>query len=614
MTENIKQLRKRQHLTTALSFLLGFLGTCGIAFYGKTGSEISVYQENFTNSVLYLALFYLLTKGWKSVLNTAEKRVSAAAAISGFICAALLVLGAQLDYDSSIQWNYATVVKIILLAPVLQMLICLLFLYVERHKERVLELNISAGMQKVIVYFAILAVWGITYLALFPGVYGYDAPYQILQALGEMEVTTYQPVLHTFIMGKCVQLGHILCGSYEIGLGIYSFLQMAFLAYAAMKVCMYACSRTRNYLWLLGTVLFFVLFPLHGVLAVSSTKDIIFTGIFALIFIKVLRLTENPEGFCDSKKDIIEYCILLFFLFWFRSNGIYILIFMIPFLIILLRKHRRIWKRMLLFTVLPIAAFLITENAVMTVFDIAPGPGIREMLSIPCQQLARAYDYHYDTFTDEEKKTLLEIIPEENLEYHTSRQMISDSIKVGLDTEKLMEDPLKYISLYFKIGLKNPKSYIEGAMLSCLATWYPDKYYQDDRQYHPYIEIDMIDAKAYDPDYLELERYSAIPAYEKALTDLFQEAQWMRIPIISSLFTLGTYVWSLFLCFVYILVRKAYKYLLPISLLIGLIITIILGPVSLIRYGYPLIFVIPLVLTLFRIKTVNNSGDERIER
>ena len=99
MTEKIKQLRKRQ-LTTALSFLLGFLGTCGIAFYGKTGSEISVYQENFTNSVLYLALFYLLEKGWKIVLNTAEKRVSAAAAISGFICAALLVLGAQLDYDS----------------------------------------------------------------------------------------------------------------------------------------------------------------------------------------------------------------------------------------------------------------------------------------------------------------------------------------------------------------------------------------------------------------------------------------------------------------------------------------------------------------------------------
>ena len=63
MTEKIKQLRKRQ-LTTALSFLLGFLGTCGIAFYGKTGSEISVYQENFTNSVLYLALFYLLAKSW----------------------------------------------------------------------------------------------------------------------------------------------------------------------------------------------------------------------------------------------------------------------------------------------------------------------------------------------------------------------------------------------------------------------------------------------------------------------------------------------------------------------------------------------------------------------
>ena len=488
------------------------------------------------------------------------------------------------------------------------MLICLLFLYFERHKERILELNISAGKQKVFVYCVILAVWGITFLALFPGVYGYDAPYQIVQALGEMEVTTYQPVLHTFIMGKCVQIGHILFESYEIGLGIYSFLQMAFLAYAAMNVCTYVYSRTRNYLWLLGTVLFFVLFPLHGVLAVSSTKDIIFTGIFALIFIKVLKLTENPEGFCDSKKDIIAYCILVFFLFWFRSNGIYILIFMIPFLIILLRKYRKIWTKMLAFTVLPMAAFLISQNAVMTVFDIAPGPGLREMLSIPCQQMARAYNYNYDTFTEEEKETLFEIIPEETLKIHTYRQLISDSIKGDLDTEKLVEDPGRYLSLYIKLGLENPKSYIEGAMLSCLATWYPDKYYQDDRQYHPYIEIDMIDAKSYNPDYLELERYSAIPMYEKALTDLFQEAQWMRIPVISSLFTMGTYVWVLFLCFVYILVRKAYKYLLPISLLIGLIITIILGPVSLIRYGYPLIFVIPLVLTLFRTKTVDGNA------
>jgi hypothetical protein len=233
MTEKIKQLRKRQHLTTVLSFLLGFMGTCGIVFYGKTGTEISVYQSNFANSILYLALFYLLAKGWKIVFHTAGKRVSAAAAISGFIYAALLVLGAQLDYSSSIQWNYATAVKIILLAPVLQMLICLLFLYFERHKERILELNISAGKQKVFVYCVILAVWGITFLALFPGVYGYDAPYQIVQALGEMEVTTYQPVLHTFIMGKCVQIGHILSW--------YLFVSADGISCLCSDECMHVC-------------------------------------------------------------------------------------------------------------------------------------------------------------------------------------------------------------------------------------------------------------------------------------------------------------------------------------------------------------------------------------
>lgn len=75
----------------------------------------------------------------------------------------------------------------------------------------------------------------------------------------------------------------------------------------------------------------------------------------------------------------------------------------------------------------------------------------------------------------------------------------------------MKEDPLRYLKLYIDIGIKNPKNYIEAAMLSCLATWYPNKYYPDERQYHPYIEIEMIDAKSYSPDYLELERSSFIP-------------------------------------------------------------------------------------------------------
>ena len=612
MKEKIEQQKKKQYLKTALSILLGFMGACGIAFYGKTGTEISVYQANFTNSVLYAGLFYILARGWKKVWDISEKRLLIISAPVGGVYAILLVLGAQLDYNSAIYWNYSTLFKIVLLIPVFQMLICLLFSYLNEHESAIHKLKVSDRSIKIAVYMVIFILWGIVYLALFPGVYGYDAPNQILQALGKIDMTTYQPILHTFIMGKCVQLGYMLFSSYEIGLGIYSFLQMAFLAYTAMRVCMYVYSRTDNYRWLIGTLLFFALFPLHGVLAVSSTKDVIFTGIFALLFIKVLELVDSPEQFCSSKKSIAGYCMLLFFLFWFRSNGIYIVIFMLPFLIILMRK--KFWKKMLLFTLIPMFSFVIIQNAVMQFFNIDSGPALSEMLSIPCQQLARVYNYNYNSLTEDERECLLEIIPEWALDEYVNRSTISDNLKGELEVEKLVHDPGRYLSLYIKTGLKNPKSYIEGAMLSCLATWYPDKYYQDDRQYHPYIEIDMIDAKAYKPEYLELERYSVIPAYEKALTDLFQEAQWMWIPIISSLFTLGTYVWILFFCFVYILVRKAYKYLLPISLLIGLIITIILGPVSLIRYGYPLIFVIPLVLTLFRIKTVNNSGDERIER
>lgn len=147
--------------------------------------------------------------------------------------------------------------------------------------------------------------------------------------------------------------------------------------------------------------------------------------------------------------------------------------------------------------------------------------------------------------------------------------------------------------------------------MSCLATWYPNKYYPDERQYHPYIEIEMIDAKSYSPDYLELERSSFIPDLNERLITFFDEAQWQDIPVISSLFTAGTYVWIVLLFVLYCILIRAYKYLIPASLLLGLIITIVLGPVSLIRYLYPVIFTVPVIITQF--SQMTSDKKERIK-
>lgn len=137
-------------------------------------------------------------------------------------------------------------------------------------------------------------------------------------------------------------------------------------------------------------------------------------------------------------------------------------------------------------------------------------------------------------------------------------------------------------------------------MINCLALWYPNKFYQDTRQYHPYLEVKMINAKDYSDSYYELKRKSLLPFYCNWLEDVFLNAKWQRIPIISSMFTVGTYTMLFVLWCILILKRKLYQYIVPASMIAGLLITIMLGPVSLVRYGYPLIMCAPiLVMYLF---------------
>ena len=238
--------------------------------------------------------------------------------------------------------------------------------------------------------------------------------------------------------------------------------------------------------------------------------------------------------------------------------------------VILLRKQ---WKKIILFTLIPIVAFNFIQSSLIKFDIVAAGPTLREMMSVPCQQLARVYTYNSESLSSAEKEELFEYIPEEGLAAYAQLPLISDSVKGVLNTEKIENDMGEFLSFYLKVGMENPKSYIEAFMLNTLGSWYPNKYYQDWRQAHPYIETKMIDAKAYWEKYIQMERMSVFPHYEHLLVGFFEHAFWQNIPIASSVFTMGTYTWMIVLCTFYVIFRKNYKAFVPLSLLYGVIIT-----------------------------------------
>ncbi|MCL2513858.1 MAG: DUF6020 family protein, partial [Oscillospiraceae bacterium] len=68
-----------------------------------------------------------------------------------------------------------------------------------------------------------IPVW----LAVFPGFFCYDANMQLTQF--RSGITAHHPPLHTFLLGGTVELVAKLTGSYNAGIAVYVFLQMAFI-------------------------------------------------------------------------------------------------------------------------------------------------------------------------------------------------------------------------------------------------------------------------------------------------------------------------------------------------------------------------------------------------
>lgn len=70
-----------------------------------------------------------------------------------------------------------------------------------------------------------------------------------------------------------------------------------------------------------------------------------------------------------------------------------------------------------------------------------------------------------------------------------------------------------------------------------------------------------------------------------------------QIPVISMLFSPGANFWAFLICYCYSIYKKRKEIIIGLSLILFLWITVIFGPIVLVRYVLILFFAFPLILT-----------------
>lgn len=509
-------------------------------------------------------------------MHEGRMRKRAAVMLGGAMYALLASFGYQAQHMEQTEPARALLIAAVLAVPAMALLALLLGRSERRAQDARAEGTFCAGR----AFGAILLCHVPMFLIAFPGSFAYDVPFQLEQVFTG-NYSAHHPLLHTLLMGGCVKLGHMI-GNINLGAALYTLIQMAGLAtcFAASCASIARQSGARAARW---AAVFFALYPLHMMMAVNATKDVLFSGLF------VLTLALAREALVPGKMNRklgagIALCGAGMMLL--RNNALYAVAVWVLLLVIVC------WKQALRLAGVTLLAVVLCmgANSAMKAATSATEGDLCEMLSWPIQQMARARNLHGDRLTDGEKTAIDELMP--NQAWALYDPTISDPVKFEFDTQAFLGDAGKYASAYLSIGMKCPQAYFDALMKHTYSFWYP---YSEYGVSGYYLQMGVSDQYY---DWCDFERISSQSFAPRVLASLswrFGAQGAMQIPLVGYAFNMGVIVWIM----LYFVLREMYLgrwsgfavSLLPV-LLWG---TFLLGPVMAGRYIYPFVCCLPVL-------------------
>lgn len=473
------------------------------------------------------------------------------------------------------------------------------FIYRMMKKWAVNEKNVIREPQRGIAVFlisfaVIFCCWLLVWLAYYPGLWSYD-PWQVNQVLNH-DYNKHHPLIHTILLGVCYSVGarNQDCNS---GVVLYDMIQMCIMSGIFAYVCVYLYRHHSGRIFRIITLLFYALFPVNSILAISPTKDVIFSGLAVLCLVLMLQLKEMGSG---RKK---WFCLTLLFgvvnlMLLFRNNAVYALVLftgcVFLFMLYVWYDQRRCPGRymyMCLFAVGCLISFRAADDVLTRRLDAKEGP-VREKYSVSSQQFGRIYERLDASGQDEETREL--ITSYYDMEEGEYNPYLSDPMKrcLGIDRDGSEHD---YVRNSIKLLFKYPLESLDAFLYLTEGAWYINDtshaaiYGTGLESRLGYLLTDYKDGYG-------IVHESKLPVLENILERAFSANEYQKFPVMALLFSPALYFWILVVCTVgFLKMRNGYNFVMT-GFLWCYFLTILAGPCILIRYMYPFLVCSPVLI------------------
>lgn len=456
----------------------------------------------------------------------------------------------------------------------------------------------------IIPLIIILVCWIPYIIAYYPGILFQDSTNQVKQYFGydipkysatnsvdlideNVKITNHHPVIHTLILGGCVQIGKLL-GNDNLGIFLYTILQIMLLASTLAYIINYMKKlKIPNWINVLSLSIF-ALLPIIPIYAVEITKDVPFVCFFIMYIIILYDLIKNASKEKVLVKNAIKLIVVSLLVSLFRNNGIYVIVLSLPFLAILDKLNR---KRIIISLFVVILVYYVF-NALLPVFKIASS-SIREALSIPFQQTARYVKEYGNEVTDEEKNAIDKVLNYETLGERYD-PVNADPVKAEYNRKTTTEDLVNYFKVWIKQFVKHPTVYIQATFNNTYGYFYPES---NVRQYTTGFMINSYESLNNTGNF----NYEYIKELKGAREGICGLSNLItKLPVTSWLINIAFNIWIILCITMYLIYSKKIKYIIYMIPYIILILVCIASPVNAFyRYAIPFIFAMPLTVGIF---------------
>ena len=554
---------------------------------------------------LFLMVLWLIKKTLKRVCAEENKKETLRRGIYSVVLGSMLgmsfVLGYQMTAMKMTLPGYAGKSFIIFISVGLGIGIGSVIYFFYGWLDKTIKVQVSnelIGRTKKLWFWiswgTIFVAWIPAFLAYYPAILSYDCHRQIQEAVsGYARFNSHHPLVHTFLIRMFLMLGEKI-GSYETGMAVFSILQMLVLSVIFAYACNMIGRLTKKTWTVVVATAFFALLPIHPVLALSVTKDILFTAFFLLMFLLIL---EHNQAEGKLKKWLLLAAMLPvgIVMLLFRNNAIYAFAIFAVFYFFWAKKERMM---ILLLCAAVLLGGKYTAQGIQKGMHAGSGSKV-EMFSVFLHQMARVGVKQGENLYIEDYMLIEKYV--DDIYWSHYNPTIADGVKnnVAVSTFANWKDDIGgMLKDWFKIGIAYPNDYIDAFLALTSGYWFLDDVsHAEVLGYGERTNMGLLYTfNASESERFEgVESQSVLPGLLGVYKKIVNGNEYYNWPVLNLLFKPAFYCWSLIVIMATLAYKKQKKKWILCLYPLFYLATLLLGPVVNFRYIYPIVAVVPVL-------------------